>query len=525
MIKIGFFAGVFLGCQSAPDPWEEKCGSQTILEGMCCCLRCGETPEERMGAGEENFVGLPVAECTKQGGQCKHHKISAYNRGRKSNQTRALVTGDGPGQVHMIGGYPDEVTIVFVTSKRQPASVELRAASNLDDVMVFKGSTSVYTSKQVRASGNEVYSDWNAFTDDLMPQPDTKRLAACTDKGWDGYRDPNCIYTSGLIHTVKLTGLIPGTKYEFRPFASDRWRPFKTSPAIGQPISFGVVADLGQTTDSLATMRHMAKKLDSLGDDAIHAGIFIGDLAYADGYGNGWDNYGHLGEFLWERLPTAYTSGNHEWANEQYAHFVARYPSPNQQEHDSFTPHWYGFKAGLAHVIQLCSYCESTPGSLQYEWLQEELERVDRSVTPWLIVTTHVQWYTSNEHHSMEESVTMRNSLEPMLYKAKTDVFMVGHLHAYERTKGIFQNQTTCDGIVHITIGDGGNHEGPACPWYQQVPDWEDIREYSFGHGVLAIKNETHAHWTWHRNQDGENVMADDAWLLRASDRCDSALV
>jgi len=475
---------------------------------------------EREGSGQTNFIPLPISNCTDQGGQCKHQKVSGYIRGPKGRPAARVKAVDNlPEQVHLIGGYPDEMTVVFVTAQPHSSAVELRPASGLQNIQVYNGTTNVYSAKHMLGAGNVVGDSWSTvFNDDIMPDPNAAKLRQCTDAGWAGYKDPGCVYSSGFVHTVIIGGLTPETMYEYRPVGSSRWRPIKTNPAIGQPISFGVLADLGMTTDSLATMRHMANKLN---DGSINGAIFIGDLSYADGYGNGWDDFARLGEFLFERMPTTYTPGNHEFANEQYAHYITRYPSPPQRIHNSFTPLYYSYKAGLAHVIMLCSYCESTVGSLQYNWLKEELTRVDRSETPWLLVTAHVPWYTSNAHHSMAEGNSMRLSMEPLLYESKADFFLVGHLHAYERMTGIYQNQTTCDGPVHLTIGDAGNHEGPACPWWEQtMPAWEEIREYSFGHAVLRLHNDSHAEWSWHRNQDQEDVMADQVWIKRADLRC-----
>jgi len=47
----------------------------------------------------------------------------------------------------------------------------------------------------------------------------------------------------------------------------------------------------------------------------------------------------------------------------------------------------------------------------------------------------------------------------------------------------------------------------------QPQPDYSAYREASFGHGIFEIKNRTHAHFSWHRNQDGYAVEADSLWL------------
>jgi hypothetical protein len=72
-------------------------------------------------------------------------------------------------------------------------------------------------------------------------------------------------------------------------------------------------------------------------------------------------------------------------------------------------------------------------------------------------------------------------------------------------------------GMMHITVGDGGNHEGLASEWLYPQPEWSMMREASFGHGELDVKNATHAYWSWHRNNDNEAVKADDVWITSLS--------
>jgi len=298
-----------------------------------------------------------------------------------------------------------------------------------------------------------------------------------------------------------------------------RWRPFRMPAQVGQPVTFGVLADLGQTIDSLTVMRHLKDKLDTA--NGLDVVLFPGDLSYADGYADAWDFYGRLGEFLWDSVPTAYGVGNHEYnsGGENYANFLPRYGWPSSQRSRSDSNLWYSFQAGLAHVIMLCSYCDYTVTSMQRTWLEQDLGSVDRKRTPWVLALWHTPWYTTSTQHSMKEGNVMRESMETLLYQYRVDVVMVGHVHAYERTAPVYANRTQCDGPIHIVIGDAGNHEGPACGWEPQ-PEWGVFREYSFGHGILSIPNATHAHWSWHRNQDGEEVFADDVWFQPASMRC-----
>jgi len=152
-------------------------------------------------------------------------------------------------------------------------------------------------------------------------------------------------------------------------------------------------------------------------------------------------------------------------------------------------------------VIMLCSYAAFGAGSSQYEWLRRDLAKVDRQITPWLIVVMHTPWYTSNAHHPMSEGAAMRAAMEEMLLAAGVDVVVNGHVHAYERTHRVARGKRDDQGIAHITVGDGGNREHFALPWLPAQPDWSALREYAYGWGTLEL-NETHAVWSWLRNDD-----------------------
>jgi hypothetical protein len=45
-------------------------------------------------------------------------------------------------------------------------------------------------------------------------------------------------------------------------------------------------------------------------------------------------------------------------------------------------------------------------------------------------------------------------------------------------------------------------------------------REPSFGEKTLEVYNATHAQWTWHRNQDGAQQVADQVVLVRDPGAC-----
>ncbi|KAJ7976104.1 Purple acid phosphatase [Quillaja saponaria] len=215
--------------------------------------------------------------------------------------------------------------------------------------------------------------------------------------------------------------------------------------------------------------------------------------------------------------PWMVTEGNHEIETfpiiypEGFKAYNTRWPMP-YEESDSTSNLYYSFDVAGTHIVMLGSYTDFDADSDQYKWLQADLAKVDRTKTPWLIVLLHAPWYNTNTAHQGEDE-SMRQAMEELLYKARVDVVFAGHVHAYERFTRIYDNKANSSGPVYVTIGDGGNREGLALTFKKPASPLSLFREPSFGHGRLRIVNETHAHWTWHRNNDSNSVVADDVWI------------
>ena len=111
--------------------------------------------------------------------------------------------------------------------------------------------------------------------------------------------------------------------------------------------------------------------------------------------------------------------------------------------------------------------------------------------------------------------------LERTLYDGGVDFVLNGHVHAYERSRAVFDWKNDVCGPTHLVVGDGGNYEGPyGDGWRAPQPDWSAFREGSFGAGRLVIENATDARWTWHRTtcvESGGHALQRD--LVRARGR------
>jgi hypothetical protein len=72
--------------------------------------------------------------------------------------------------------------------------------------------------------------------------------------------------------------------------------------------------------------------------------------------------------------------------------YETRFWFPSEQSR-SHSPFYYSYDVAAAHVVMLGCYVDYGEGSEQYAWLQQDLARVDRARTPWLIVGMHAPWW------------------------------------------------------------------------------------------------------------------------------------
>jgi acid phosphatase type 7 len=131
---------------------------------------------------------------------------------------------------------------------------------------------------------------------------------------------------------------------------------------------------------------------------------------------------------------------------------------------------WYSYDSGMVHYIQIDTETDlghglvgpdeplggtedSGPFGLmnqQIDWLTNDLASVDRSRTPWVVVTGHRPWYSSGSI-----CPNCSTAFEPLFLKYGVDLYMAGHFHVYERMAPIANNVT-----------DPNELNNPSAPWY-----------------------------------------------------------
>ena len=159
---------------------------------------------------------------------------------------------------------------------------------------------------------------------------------------------------------------------------------------------------------------------------------------------------------------------------------------------------YYSFDYGPAKHIVINPYASMEPDSPQYKWFADVLESVDRSDTPWVLVTIHVPIYNTFSLHKHDPQIfAARENLEPLFVKYKVNIIFTGHIHAYQRTTNVAMEKLVPSAPIHITIGAGGRQCD--APFKSEEPEeWIVARDSSyFGYGRFTIYNQTHAHWRW----------------------------
>jgi hypothetical protein len=358
----------------------------------------------------------------------------------------------------------------------------------------------------------------------------------------------------GLFHHVTVRGLSPGTRYFVRPIAdgiAGEEVTFMTGKTLGPeiPVTFASFGDMSVTSyvlndesvhdtadggpGAVGTALRLRARIDTIGD--IDFITHYGDLGYAKGAIFLWDAWMAMMALVGSRVPYMVSVGNHEYdyhqnsANDPSGVPGMWRPSWWDGDVDSLgecgvgteerfrSPSngnkifWYYFSSGSATIVTLSSEHDLTPGSPQGDFLKETLSSVNRSVTPWLIVSFHRMVYslTGSEQAQQDGYISL---VEDVFMEYHVDLVMNGHIHSSQRTCAVYNYTCTPNAPVYIISGSSGAMltRSPLNDPNELVQFYND--QYC-GFYVVKIANSTHMHLEWTRNSDG--LILDDAWVVR----------
>ncbi|CAB4280510.1 unnamed protein product [Prunus armeniaca] len=349
-----------------------------------------------------------------------------------------------------------------------------------------------------------------------------------------GWRDP------GFIHTSFLKNLWPNVVYIYRmghrlvdgSFIWSKFFSFRSSPYPGQDSLQRVIifGDMGKgerdgsneysnyQPGALNTTDQIIRDLNNI-DIVFH----IGDLSYANGYISQWDQFTSQVEPIASTVPYMVGSGNHERDWPDSGSFYDQNDSGGEcgvlAETMFYVPaenrakFWYSTDYGMFRFCVADTEHDWREGSEQYKFIENCLASVDRQKQPWLIFLAHrVLGYSSNWWYGQEgsfEEPMGRESLQKLWQKYKVDIAFYGHVHNYERSCPIYQNQCvtsekshfsgTFKGTIHVVVGGAGSH---LSDFSQVKPNWSIYRDYDYGFVKLTAFNHTSLLFEYKKSSD-----------------------
>ena len=257
-------------------------------------------------------------------------------------------------------------------------------------------------------------------------------------------------------HIYTIEGLTPATRYAYQVSCdSDNVGngSFYTAPYNdGQNVKLLVYGD---TRTSPSDHDHVnAQMINTYESDGafqtltLHAGDWVANADsesdWADQYFD--PSYQHMHEFQ-ANMPVNGIRGNHEKTGDLFLKYI---PYP----HKSGGFYW-SYDYGPAHITVVDQYTDYSTGSIQYNWLKNDLES---SVKKWKFIVLHEPGWSAGGHGN---NLDVQNYIQPLAVANNVAMIFSGHNHYYARA--------VVDGVQHVTTGGGG------APLYTPDPNAENI--------------------------------------------------
>ena len=261
--------------------------------------------------------------------------------------------------------------------------------------------------------------------------------------GADGDLDQLAEGESTELHTVRLTGLEPGTEYAYRVQSGDttfETSTFSTAPGPDGAITAIVVGDTGSGDEQ---QQQMSEVMEGMNGDLL---LHTGDVVYQRGAACHYEErYYDPYAALIDSVPVYPVLGNHDVLTDNGEPYLTAFELPAES---SGTERFYSFDYGPMHVAALDSELYYGDDSISTEeqkaWLRADLQATDR---PWKVVVIHRPPYSSSPYHGGDRNIL--EDLVGIFEEEGVDVVFAGHEHVYERLKPI-------NDITYFVSGGGG---------------------------------------------------------------------
>jgi acid phosphatase type 7 len=262
------------------------------------------------------------------------------------------------------------------------------------------------------------------------------------------------------VHRCELTGLTPGTEYQFHIGTDMTAYRFRTMPAkANNTIQFVSGGDAGVGEHAIGTNKLAAKQ-------EPYFALIGGDLAYDNGrspetFLKFLENYrGHMVDAQRRLIPMLSCIGNHE-VDGGYEGTRERSPQYLSVFDGFFADTTFGvLDIGdyMSLVLLDTGHIEPIAGA-QTEWLEKTL--TDRQDRTHLIVANHVPAYPSyrtfqGPGDKLGTGEEQRKFWSPLFEKYNVDVVLEHHDHTFKRTHPIKGGLVDKNGVLYLGDGSWG---------------------------------------------------------------------
>lgn len=235
-------------------------------------------------------------------------------------------------------------------------------------------------------------------------------------------------------HTLKISGLEPGTKYSYRIGDAEKgwWSDagvITTAEGGNESFSFIYITDpqaqrpdhfnrYAQVIETASAEYPDARFVVSAGDN-VDEGKNVKHWSYL---------FNSTDKFL--DLPYMPTTGNHE---DEEAVITENFMLPNVPEQDLETGVYYSYDYNGVHftVLNTNDNEDDKLGAEQLEWLKDDISSSDAK---WKVVILHKAPYSNGSHYDDGDVEGFRSQLNALLPFLGVDLVLQGHDHVYLRT-------------------------------------------------------------------------------------------
>ncbi|HET9654343.1 MAG TPA: fibronectin type III domain-containing protein [Kineosporiaceae bacterium] len=282
---------------------------------------------------------------------------------------------------------------------------------------------------------------------------------------------------SVLHHMVKLSGLAPGTTYQYAVTSAastgssaTRSASFSTAAPAGRTFSFAAIGDFGgassgEQQNATAIAAAGTSFIQTLGDNVYPSSGFI-DPNFAT-------TYSDVDARFFKQFGTAVMSqpllpmnGNKERYSD--GQFWQDFPMLGANHA------WYSYDWGNAHITVMDSEEPVDPASPQYAFLQQDLAA--HASSTWRIVTVHKPPHSSTSANSSYK--LGQQYLVPLFDQYHVQLVLSGNSHNYERSRQLKGGAVVSSGGTTYVVSGGGGSGFNAFRISQ--PSWSAFREATF---------------------------------------------